>query len=291
VTNKKRRVTRALKLDYAAPPQELAEYVAAFYLFESDDGQLDDLERADLGQFRLILSGEAKVVFNDGREVPYFPKTLIGPRNCATRVVASGAPMRMFGFGLNPAGWAILSQMHADKGADQVHSATELMGLTLDPYMAEVAACTTLGEMVAVSVAWSKALFASAKQPAFWFIRAVEAWLESSLVPEITGLETATGLSRRQIERLARQYFGGPPKFLIRKYRALRAANAIAHGKGDWQDYVDGTFYDQSHFIREIKEFTGMTPSAIRNSASPLSALTFARASLGNEVSPLVSAT
>jgi AraC-like DNA-binding protein len=167
----------------------------------------------------------------------------------------------------------------------------ELMGLSLDPYMAAIAACDTLGAMVDETVARSRNFFATTKQPALWFIRATEAWLESSLVPEITELETATGLSRRQIERLAKQYFGGPPKFMIRKYRALRAANAIAQGKGDWQDYMDGTFYDQSHFIREIKEFTGMTPSAIRGSASPLSALTFARVVLDGEVSPLISAT
>jgi AraC-like DNA-binding protein len=280
-----------LKLEYAPPPQDLADYVAAFYLFESDEGALDDLERADLGQFRLILSGEAKVVFSDGSEATYFPKTLIGPRNCATRVVASGAPMRMFGFGLNPAGWAVMSGIHADKGADQVHSASDLMGLTLDAYMAEIAACMTLAEMVAATVERSKPFFATVKQPALWFIRAVDAWLESSMVPEIIDLEAATGLSRRQVERLAKQYFGGAPKFLIRKYRALRAANAIAHGKGDWQDYMDGTFYDQSHFIREIKEFTGMTPGAIRDSTSPLSTLTFARASLAGDVSPLIADT
>jgi AraC-like DNA-binding protein len=280
-----------LKLDYAPPPPELAEYIAAFYLFESDDGTLDDIERADLGQFRLILSGQAKVVFADGREAPYFDKTLVGPRNCATRVVASGTPMRMFGFGLNPAGWAVMSGMHADKGADQVHSAVELSGMPFALYMSEIAACETLSQMVEITLNKSDGFFATRKQPAFWFIRAVDAWLESSMVPQITDLETATGLSRRQIERLAKQYFGGPPKFLIRKYRALRAANAIAHGKGDWQDYVDGTFYDQSHFIREIKEFTGMTPGAIRNSASPLSTLTFARAQLEGDVSPLISAT
>jgi AraC-like DNA-binding protein len=290
-TNNNRRVTHALKLDYAPPPPELADYVAAFYLFESNEGSLDDIERADLGQFRLILSGEAKVVYPDGREEAYFDKTLIGPRSCATRVVARGAPMRMFGYGLNPAGWAVLSGLHADKGADKVHSAVELMGLSLDPYMAAIAACDTLGAMVDETVTRSRNFFATTKQPALWFIRATEAWLESSLVPEITELETATGLSRRQIERLAKQYFGGPPKFMIRKYRALRAANAIAQGKGDWQDYMDGTFYDQSHFIREIKEFTGMTPSAIRGSASPLSALTFARVVLDGEVSPLISAT
>jgi AraC-like DNA-binding protein len=280
-----------LKLDYLPPPPELADYVAAFYLFESDDGSLNDLERADLGQFRLILSGQASVVFPDGREVPYFDKTLIGPRNSATRVIGSGSPMRMFGYGLNPAGWAVMSGMHADVGADQVHSAVELIGSPLDAYMSAIAACQTLAQMVAITIERSTGFFAERKQPALWFIRATESWLESSLVPEISELEVATGLSRRQIERLAKQYFGGPPKFLIRKYRALRAANAIAQGKGDWQDYMDGTFYDQSHFIREIKEFTGMTPSAIRGAASPLATLTFARARLEGDVSPLIFAT
>jgi methylphosphotriester-DNA--protein-cysteine methyltransferase len=49
---------------------------------------------------------------------------------------------------------------------------------------------------------------------------------------------TATGLSRRQIERLCKQTYGAPPKFLVRKYRALRTANAIANGNEDWQSLV-----------------------------------------------------
>ena len=47
---------------------------------------------------------------------------------------------------------------------------------------------------------------------------------------------------------------------LARKYRALRAAVAITHGDADLDDLLVDGFYDQSHVIREIKYFTGMTP-------------------------------
>jgi AraC-like DNA-binding protein len=121
------------------------------------------------------------------------------------------------------------------------------------------------------------------------FVRTLNAWLESGLDPKIEDLAQAVGLSRRQAERLAKHCFGAPPKYLARMYRALRAANAIANSDQHWQDFINEAFYDQSHFIREIKHFIGMTPSAIREHQSRLTQLAFGRHQLAGEVSALVS--
>ena len=94
------------------------------------------------------------------------------------------------------------------------------------------------------------------------FVGQVNDWLADAPLPDVTELAERTGLSRSQLERSCKRYFGSPPKLLARKYRALRAAIAMTHQDADLDDLLAEGFYDQSHFIRELKHFTGMTPGA-----------------------------
>ena len=61
---------------------------------------------------------------------------------------------------------------------------------------------------------------------------------------------------------------------LFRSYRAIRAAMSLARGDATLDDCVAAGFYDQSHLIREIKQFTGTTPGAIPGELSVLARLT-----------------
>lgn len=281
-----------LNLSYAAPPPDLAEYISAFYLFESDEAELQDVERADLAQVRVSLDGESSCGFPDGTIVPCPRIALYGPRLTATTVHAkTKTRMRMFGCGIQPAGWALSVRTPAHECANKVFDARDFLNGDLEGYANALAKAASFDEMVAISVKTCRTFYSNTASAPLWFIRAVEKWLESSLVPDIADLENATGLSRRQIERQCKQFYGAPPKFLIRKFRALRTANTIANTDGDWHDLIDEAYYDQPHFIREIKAFTGMTPGAIRNTESRIAQLTFGRVQLAGEVSPLVSET
>ncbi|PZR61173.1 MAG: AraC family transcriptional regulator, partial [Stutzerimonas stutzeri] len=56
-----------------------------------------------------------------------------------------------------------------------------------------------------------------------------------------------------------------------------------------WQALCDdGSFYDQSHFIREIKHFTGVTPKRIQDDLPTLAKLTLKRGELAGEVAPII---
>ncbi len=281
-----------LNLKYAPPPADLAEYISAFYLFECDEGELLDIERADVAQFRIILEGEAQCGFPDGRCVDYPRIALFGPRLTATTVKArSDGMMRLFGCGILPAGWALSVRMPAHECANKIFPATGVLKGDFEGFAKALGKAASFEEMVEISIANTRAAYDGLESAPLWFVRAVDKWLESAISPDIADLEDATGLSRRQIERLCKQTYGAPPKFLVRKYRALRTANAIANGNDDWQSLADEAYYDQPHFIREIKEFTGLTPGGLRNSTSRISQLTFGRASLAGDVKPLVSQT
>lgn len=96
------------------------------------------------------------------------------------------------------------------------------------------------------------------------FRRTIEAWLARCPSPIMADLLAATGLSPRQLERKCRAIYGKPPRLLATQNRALRAAAAMAAQPEADHDTVTFGFYDQSHMIRDVKRFTGLTPGQIR---------------------------
>jgi AraC-like DNA-binding protein len=272
-----------IKLDYAAPPPELAEFVSAFYLFETDEDQFDEVERADIAQFRISTTGTGRVVFADGRDFIIPPAALYGPRSMSSRIVAKG-PIKVFGAGLWPAGWAALTGLEADKLANTVVDATDALGPGVIEVAGAIAAAPDIEAMVKIGSLFAKSLWDRAREVPLWFTRAVDAWLATETTPDMDVLIAQTGLSRRQIEKLMKRLYGASPKLLVRKYRALRTAHAVATGKGSWQDFAADAYYDQSHCIREVKEFTGITPRAIQAETSRLMHLTYER----SRIKPLI---
>jgi AraC-like DNA-binding protein len=147
-------------------------------------------------------------------------------------------------------------------------------------------------ERVAIIESLMRELLRSGDQGAGVFVRQVNAWLAGSPSPEMEDLVQATRLSRRQVERKCKALYGAPPKLLARKFRALRAAVALVSDSESVDDLIARGFYDQSHLIREVKQFTGHTPRQIKAEPSLLSQLTIERrTALGGQVSPLISDT
>lgn len=275
-----------IEVEYLAPTPALAPYISAFYLFSSDEDGFEDIERADIAQYRFILKGSGEMAFGDGDYAEIPGACLMGPRTRASQLRVKG-PGRVFGFGLLPAGWAALCQRPADRHVNSLCAAESVLGERVGQTHAALKKLKTLNEMVTLIEERAADFSDHAQGVPLDFIASVDSWLQTRLSPQIADLEAATGRSQRQIERLCRQLYGSPPKLLVRKYRALRAANAIARGQGDWQDFIEEGFYDQPHCIRELKEFIGMTPAAVRQHASRLSSKTFNRSKLEGQIPPL----
>lgn len=279
-----------IRLEYLAPPPDLTPFISTYYLFETDEAHFADIERADIAQLRFFLSGEGELSFPDGSRFNSYRMSLFGPRMIASPVTLKG-PARLFGFGLLPAGWTVLIGKPAVDYVNKLVDATELIDFDADAICDSLNGMETLAEMADHVNILARRFGENAADAPHWFIRAVDEWIEQRLSPDIADLERSTGLSRRQIEKMTKQVYGASPKQLQRKYRALRTANAIANGNGDWQDFIDDAYYDQSHCIREIKEFVGITPGGVKEHASRLAKLTFGRSQLAGTVAPLSSQT
>jgi AraC-like DNA-binding protein len=96
-----------------------------------------------------------------------------------------------------------------------------------------------------------------------WAVGRIE---ESGGGVDMRSLARDMGFSRKHVITLFRDQVGIPPKLLARLVRFDRLARHIRAGRpGTWAELaLDFGYYDQAHLVREVKEFTGRTPTQVR---------------------------
>ncbi len=80
------------------------------------------------------------------------------------------------------------------------------------------------------------------------------------------------GISRRRIEQRFLETTGLPMSFFVRKVRFQKAVGLLRDDSNFslTQIGLDAGYYDQAHFIREFKEFAGVTPKTFLKENSEL---------------------
>lgn len=277
-------------LRYAPPPPHLGERIGYTYYMRQDVGVYDELERADRPQLRIMLSGEGHYLFPGGRKDRSWPITLLGPTSRRVSAVGVG-PIEVIGAGLLPPAWVKIAGAQAESLIDRAIDARDLFGDSAQQLHDAVRAEQNTDARFALIAAFIDRVTDTDDIASFWFTRIVNDWLLSSIDPQVEALAKRCKLGVRQIERLTKRYYGLPPMTLARKHRALRAAAALARGDDLATVGLGDCFYDQSHLIRELKRFAGLTPQQIRN-ISDLSLhgrISTEIKSLRGKVSPIIS--
>ncbi|WP_411818208.1 DUF6597 domain-containing transcriptional factor [Hyphococcus sp. DH-69] len=248
-----------MELRYYMPRSDLRDYVRAYYFYSVDIASSETL-CAELGNIRVILRGGGMLQMPGGQLEPSMSAFLLGPTLGSYNLMIE-PKTAVFGVGIRPEGWHALFGVSAEELADKVIDLTAFSGGILMSSIEEIRNAETLAEMSAAADRY----FVDQLNKREAHIRQrypveLANWL---LDPNDLGLDAlmeAMDVSRRQTDRLAKLYFGASPKFLQRKYRALRAADRIRAGETAWMNAAGSKFYDQSHFIKEFKTFIGVTP-------------------------------
>ncbi len=250
-----------MTLEYYLPREDLRDYVRAYYYFSSDYPAIQPL-CAEMGNIRIGLSGAGFLHTPDGekRRIAADSAYLLGPTMGAYCMEAE-AGSRLFGIGIRPKGWLTLCGMSAEEATDTVMDLASFAGGMARSSIEEMRNASSLREMAGAADRFFTRLIAKkATRRSNTYPEAMASWL---LNPQDLPLDNLLGMmdvSRRQTDRIAKLYFGASPKYLQRKYRALRAADRIRAGNLDWINAAGEAYYDQSHFIKEFKTFVGVTP-------------------------------
>jgi AraC-like DNA-binding protein len=278
-----------INLQYEAPDGRLAKLISSLYRLDYEGGSFSEIERADRAQFRFQLHGSGEYHFASGHVVPTYPVTIIGPTS-APVLAKANCSLTIFGWGMLPAGWAALMGEEAEAYVDRAFDARQVFGDWIMEVRERLIAAADFPEQIEIGCLAAEDVFRFKTTAPFEFTSKVDNWLTDNNDPDVDMLAASIGLSQRQLERMTKRYYGLPPKKLARKYRALRAAQLLAHGDSLDDAGLGLAFYDQSHLIREVKQFTGLTPGQLRSGQSELTRATMdGRRGLGGKVSSLIS--
>ncbi len=252
-----------------APPVELAPFVTQIYFFRCEETYIRDFQPAALGHLVFFLRGSGDLRFHDGHSDHLDVASIFGPCSAAAEFTLKG-PFLDFGLALSPLGFVALTGQPASAYADRLVDAEELFGpeiITLGKRFCEGFNNGTMRHADLVHEV-SDFLLARVKPvpPShIGMIQIVAAWISSEFDPDVSVLYSKLNMSRSTATRLIVRYFGAPPKPLMRKYRAMRAATHLCDPQcpPELRVKIESLFYDQPHMIREIRHYTGRTPGAL----------------------------
>lgn len=87
----------------------------------------------------------------------------------------------------------------------------------------------------------------------------------------IANVASRYGITSRYLQKLFFQYTGLTPKLYSQIHRFQNSLRLITQNNSSLTSIAyDCGYFDQSHFIREFKSFTGFTPSGYSSASSPI---------------------
>jgi AraC-like DNA-binding protein len=242
---------------YPGPP-DLSHLVRFFWSLESEDHGAHP--------YRLIAETCPNIVFvlrggfveADGSECP--PAHLAGALSGPMNMVAHG-PFTLIGVYLWP--WALRTYFQLGPGRcmDRVIDLKEFWGSGADQLVKAIPTATVVGDRVDLITSFLLTMSLVA-QPDDVLGSLVMGIHTSDTAPGVEALIAKSGLSRRSFERRFKDCTGFSPATYLRilcfqgTYRMLE--NGTARSLTDIA--LASGYFDQSHFIREFKRFSGLNP-------------------------------
>ena len=252
------------------PAPHLAAWINTFYTIETEAERIEEIMPAYSAQISLVVRGRVTLAYADGSIGESSTVTVNAPQLRSAPCVLDG-PLTLIGVSLTHVGWQALSNLPADQVHDTIIPAASLFAPDVLAQLESVAAecrsgrltpadlCAPLGEAIGTAPFVPRADHVAV-------VNAMTDWLGSGFDPALADLHAAVNVSPRQLQRIARRYFGAPPAQVLKRLRALRAAMLLANpGLSDaLREEMLTSYFDQAHLIRDIRRYTGRTPTQLR---------------------------
>lgn len=250
------------------PSGPLGDYVALFWYFEGSVTEPRFERLLPTGTVELVIDlNEERVRVYDGDDTARFD-TYRGPLVCGVHsdyfVIDAVPNERIAGIHFKPGGaWPFLG-VPVDETHNSHLELSAVWGSAADDLREQLLAARSPGEMFALM---ERALIAASAgrldgHPAVRY--ALRRFAAGPGMESIGQVTDAVGYSDRRFIELFRRQVGLTPKLFCRVLRFQQVLQRIAHGACfEWAEVALACgYYDQSHFIRDFRAFSGLNPSA-----------------------------
>lgn len=245
------------------PPDDLKRYFTTFYRadFCCPDGPVRDALQPEWGGVRFFDRPGMISRIGTGPPVTETCFAAMGP---SSRPVEFALPtLRMWGVGFLPMGWATYMAVPASDMANRVFDGYREPAfqrflplsdaLTFEP-------AREVEDLARIIRFFRRET--PRRTPEDARVHTIHEVLVDPNLVDVAEMVERTGLNQRTLERVCRRAFGFSPKKLLRRQRFMRSlAQFMLDPSLGWIGAIDALYVDQSHFVRDSREFLGMTPS------------------------------
>ena len=246
-----------------APSSGLAELIECYWIVESHDPAPR--------QQKIIPDGFPEIIFHYGdpyriklgRRWEPQSKSLLAGQLSKFFFLENTGVSGIIGIKLKPAALTHLFDCTMHRYTDQVVDLHEAFGNRLQAMESELRSRKSHDAMIVILDRTFMELAEAAPVAATNIDKAIDLVFDSKGMIPVADLAAAIGVGERQVERLFKKYVGLSPKLYARVIRFNYIFQLIQEGNPVWTGIAyDSGFYDQSHFIRNFKAFTGEDPTA-----------------------------
>jgi AraC-like DNA-binding protein len=252
-----------LTAEFREPPAAFEGCFTSFYNLSLErpdaSARLTDSLQPEWANIRFFCGSTPEAAIN-GTAVAGARFVATGPSSLSCRFTLG--PVRMWGVGFLPLGWARFFDADASSCANIVCDGAAHPVFARFAGLAEILCdpTATLDEQYAAIVAAMTEAMRPTRDDAR--ITRVHAALVNGDYASVHDLAEACSMSIRTLERVAMRYFGFSPKLLLRRQRFMRTLTTFMLQRGRrWIEAIDDHYHDQAQFTREFRAFMAMSPS------------------------------
>jgi AraC-like DNA-binding protein len=245
------------------PPEDLRRFFTTFYRaeFVCPDGAVRDALQPEWAGLRFFDHAGVSSRIEGGDSIRDVSFSAMGPTSVPVQF--SLPTVQMWGIGLLPLGWATFMDEPASAYANRIFDGRQEAAFARFVPLADTLTgdAAREDEELGRIVDFFRHRLAR-HEPEDPRVLAIHQVLVDPFLPDVAGMVERTGLNPRTLERVCRRAFGFSPKKLLRRQRFMRSlAQFMLDPSLGWIGAIDALYFDQSHFVRDCREFLGMTPS------------------------------
>jgi AraC-like DNA-binding protein len=244
------------------PSTEFSRFVECYWMIE-DQGQMPSTQK-------IVPDGYPEIIFhladayriNISGQWELQTKSLLAGQIKKFFFLENIGQSSVFGVKLKPAAPTLLFGVEMSRLTDCVVDLHEFNIPDARNWEKEIAKASSLGERVVATENFLLPIISSCDAKLHPVERALETVFSQNGTSGVEQLAEAIGVGTRQLELYFKKYVGLSPKFYSRIIRFSRIFEWIQQENVNWSDIVHlAGYYDQAHFIKNFKTFTGEEPS------------------------------
>ena len=252
--------------------EALQPYFTALYLtvIEAGDGLVEDFLHPEWAAMRFTQGPPPIASIGPGPLVRQWPFVAGGPTSVATHFTVPTS--RVWGLGMQPVGWAkFVDASAADLANKTVDGSTHPAFAVFAGLLPLLTSEDLSDEGKAAAVDDHLMQHIARPVPREAELIACQDALRDPAIGDVGSLREELGMSVKSLERFCRRYFGFTPKVLLRRQRFVRSlAQYMLDPSLSWIGALDSQYHDQAQFVREFRDFMGLSPTEYARMPHPI---------------------